>query len=72
MTEAKSKLQQEKDKKKDQKDRGTQDDLEIMRLIICENKILFMKVMDKIRTFKKDGKDNLFQSAAKKGQAKSP
>ena len=61
---------QDKEKKKGQKDRGTQDDLEIMRLIVCENKILFMKVMDKIRYVRGDGKDNLLQSTAKKKPAR--
>lgn len=38
--------------RKAEKKRGTQNELEILKIIISENRTLFMKVMDKIRIYR--------------------
>lgn len=38
--------------RKSEKKRGTQNELEILQIIISENRTLFMKVMDKIRIYR--------------------
>jgi hypothetical protein len=45
---------------------GTSDELELMRLILAENKGLFNRVLDKIRAVRADGKKGVFDDVKAK------
>lgn len=56
--------------KKENKSRGTEDDFEILKMIVAENRGLFLRVLDKIRTIRTVSKENIFDVASKKQQQK--
>ena len=61
---------EKKAKNKDEKNRGTTDDFEILKLIVNENKGLYLRVLDKIRNLRSHSKESIFDVASKKQQQK--
>lgn len=61
---------EKKTKHKDEKNRGTNDDFEILKMIVNENKGLFLRVIDKIRTLSVHKKESIFDVASKKQKQK--
>lgn len=49
--------------------KGAADEFELMKLIVLGNKVLFQKVMDKIRTFRETAGETILDSVGRK-QAK--
>jgi hypothetical protein len=70
MAEEKKRTENEKKKIKEMQGRGTNDDFEVLKMIVSENRGLFLRVLDKIRSRRGIGKDSIFDVASKKQEQK--
>jgi hypothetical protein len=66
----KKKAAETEKKKREEKARGTNDDFEILKLIVNENKGLYLRVLDKIRHLRGHTKESIFDVASKKQKQK--
>lgn len=44
---------------------GTRDEMETIQIVVSSNKVLFQKVMEKIRQIRAQGKETVFDAAKK-------
>lgn len=51
--------------------RGARDEMEALQIIVSSNRILFQKVLEKIRAYKAVAGDSLFDTAKKKHEQKT-
>jgi len=44
-----------------EKNRGTQDDFEIVRMVVCENRALLQRVLERLRESRKTDQGDMFE-----------